>query len=140
MRETSTWLYGYNMEAFEKAFGRPAGDYPAKELGDILAHGLGYVDYSDALIASDILRESEGFPREGELLVETRLESSSEDALIQGLAAMAEEYGEAEEPLPDWYREYKRIGDDEFSAGMAFALGFIDYEVLAREYPGRQGA
>lgn len=136
MRGTITWLYGYNAEAFEKAFGRPAADYPETELGDILAFGLGYVDYSKPSLAADLLKEAEGFPPIGSLFVRTRLEDSSEDAFRQGLAALAEEYEDAEE-LPDWWQGYREISDDDFAGMMAYALGFIDYEVLAREYPNR---
>lgn len=132
MRDFDSWLEHYNREAFEGAYGVDPGDLDDRTLADLLAWGLGYVDYTKPSIARALLDYATAGPGSG-LPVRSYLPDSSLDALKQGLDGLAANGDEAS-------REYGDISDTEFGAMMAYALGFIDYETLARERPlGNRG-
>lgn len=136
MRTTSTWLYSSNIKALESAFGRSVEDFSPAELDRLLTWGLGYVDYTKPSVVTDLFKSRRDRPTTRSVEVSTNLDDASMDALRQGIRGLAEDYEEAGEAWPvDWPRDLDDIPDGAFDAMMAYALGFIDYEVLAREYP-----
>lgn len=132
MRGFDSWLEHYNRETFKGAYGVDPGDLDDGTLADLLAWGLGYVDYTKPSIARALLDYATA-DRGKSLPVRSYLPGSSLDALKQGLDGLVANGDEAA-------REYEDISDAEFGAMMSYALGFIDYETLARERPlGNRG-
>jgi len=137
MRTTHTWLYPYNAEALEKALDRDLDSISPSTLGEMLTWGLGYVNYSKPTIVADLFSHRLDMLGGYSVEVETVLDGASEEAFRQGYRGLAEDLEERGDAMPEDWVPYDDIPDEEFDAMMAYALGFIDYEVLAREYPDR---